>query len=257
MMREKETEAMFSLSILNSGGTADQVINLFKDLEKYTDVEKLDKINFYESLRRKSHLKMFLFVIAVNAITYIDFSEIFVRVQDQNEFQFFSHSNLFLVMVISLIGLPFSVVLVLLFSRRLLMLSGFILVAFLQLVTAILFFVEDMEYNITSLRSFSQIKTMLLYGIYVSIIYPIVNTLRGELFPYPMKIQGNALIEMFQLSTPLALYSILPSVTTYFDAGFTYALRATISWLTVAYVYVHYKETKNLSLLQIRDLYGI
>ena len=70
-----------------------------------------------------------------------------------------------------------------------------------------------------------------------------------------MKVRGNSLIEIFQLGVPLALYFISPSLKTSIGVGFTYALHGTLSWLIVVYVYVYYKETKNLSLLQIRDLY--
>lgn len=249
MMREKETEAMFSLSILNSGGTADQTINLFKDLEGYHEEEKLD---FYKSTTVRGNLKVFLFVVIVNAVAYVNFDDL-----RRNNCGLLSSSP-FQLAIINLVGIALSTVPVLVFPRRFLLLGGFTVVAFLQVVSAIIFYVENDQTPL--LPSFSQLETvvpLILFGIYVLVIYPTVYALRGEMFPYAMKIKGNALIEIFQLSIPVALPFILPSATTYLGAGFVYAFNGVLSWAIVVYVFVYYRDTKDKSLFGIRNLYKI
>lgn len=260
IMEGHNEEAMKVVSTLYSGENPQQIAARFEDLQRYAIEETIDGIGFLTFLLLPSNLKICLFLFFVNSVLYISAHWVFFTYGPVMMQPYSDELNIGLVInisgVILLVCCALSSFVVDLASRRFLLLSGFLLLSVLQLALAALYYIENNAD--TGIPGFAQSMVVLMMAVivvFVLTVYPTVHILRAEVFPHALKIQGNCLLNVFKMMASLVCSGLFFPIADFAGVGSNFVLYAIAAALAALYVYLYYKETKGMTLTEVRRCY--
>lgn len=257
---EMYDKAVRNICWLEDKTDIEDVAEQLDGVKKYVDEHKYETIGNMKTIFFPSNLKLILAMIVVNIAAFVESSTIVsqygaVLVQPLKST---IEGTLFVgaFNIIGIFGLIASLYTVRKFSRKGLLLGGFLIAGFVQLGAAIGFYIEEQNGNqIRYLALIIAFLLVLLPLASAASIYATLSVFRQEVFPHKLKEFYCGLLAITGDCTTFITVKMYPSMASSIGNHNVLAIYAGTAFVAAVVTYYCLRDTKGKSLLQIRQEY--
>lgn len=255
-----DQEAKDNITVLYRGKTNEFMDQKYTEMKEY--VHEQDDDGILKTFIRLDNLKLFLFYCAVYVTSVVSCDTIVLNFGGQ----IIDHLNIgqigdLLFMdtgaVIHVVCYIISFLTIRHFNRRVLLLNGFIVSAVIEMLCAFFFFiVERSDYN-APIASYTIVVLLLFFSIQnLLAVQPTLEVLRTEIYSYKLKLFCALFVQvMMDAFNFVQLQTFFP-LANVFGQSFNMFIYSLFACTGAILVYKFLRDTKNKSLLQIRQEYN-